>query len=136
MIDSKLRAAFERKWEFTGVDEDIAHELYAADAILEFPQSGERFDGVESFKVWRSIYPGNVEINVRRLDRWGDLVVGETFVKYDDTPAKFGVSLIELNQNDEIVRERIYIMDGWDAPDWRLPYRSPLPADTSLGDTD
>ena len=68
-----------------------------------------------------------MEIQVRRLDRWGDLIVGETLVKYGDRPPKFGVSLIELNQDEQIVRERIYIMDGWEAPDWRIPYQSPLP---------
>jgi hypothetical protein len=29
----------------SGVDEDKAHEFHADDAVLEFPQSGERFRG-------------------------------------------------------------------------------------------
>jgi hypothetical protein len=27
-------------------DTDVAHEIYHEDAVLEFPQSGERFEGV------------------------------------------------------------------------------------------
>ena len=27
------------------VDTDVAHEVYHPDAVLEFPQSGERFEG-------------------------------------------------------------------------------------------
>ena len=68
-------------WELTGVDAEIARALYVADVILDFSQSGERFDDVESFNAWSSIYPGKEELNVRRLSRWGDLVVGELLVK-------------------------------------------------------
>ena len=35
-------------------DQDIAHEIYHEDAVLEFPQSGERFEGVENFREWRA----------------------------------------------------------------------------------
>ena len=35
-------------WEYAGADVDHAHEIYHADAVLEFPQSGERFEGVET----------------------------------------------------------------------------------------
>ena len=38
-------------------DTDVAHEVYHPDAVLEFPQSGERFEGVENFKHWRAMYP-------------------------------------------------------------------------------
>ncbi|WP_143111449.1 hypothetical protein [Arthrobacter sp. ov118] len=42
--------------EDSGKDEDIAHEIYHDDAVLEFPQSGERFEGVENFREWRRQY--------------------------------------------------------------------------------
>ena len=34
-----------------------AHEIYHEDVVLEFPQSGERFEGVANFNEWRSKYP-------------------------------------------------------------------------------
>lgn len=32
----------------------------------------------------------------------------------------YGVSLLEF-RGDKVVRERIYVMDGWGAPGWRAP---------------
>ena len=130
MLDADLRAELERHWEYSGKDEDIASEVYAEDAVLEFPQSGERYEGVNNFREWRRRYPARVAFKIRRMDRWGDLVVAENLISYDDAPPKYTVNLIELNADDKIVRERIYIMDGWDAPEWRAPWRSPNPADS------
>ena len=95
--------ALERYFEISGKDVDAAHELYAPDAVLEFPQSGERFVGVENFREWRRQYPAAVTYKIRRMNRWGDLVVAELFVSYDDNPPMYGVALIELNTEDQIV---------------------------------
>ena len=130
MLESELRAQLERHWEYSGKDEDISHEIYADDAVLEFPQGGERYEGVENFREWRRQYPAEVEFKIRRLNRWGNLVVAENFISYDGSPPMFTVNLMELDEADKVVRERIYIMEGWDAPDWRAPWRSETPADT------
>jgi hypothetical protein len=130
MLESELRAQLERHWEYSGKDEDISHEIYADDAVLEFPQGGERYEGVENFREWRRQYPAEVEFKIRRLNRWGNLVVAENFISYDGSPPMFTVNLMELDEDDKVVRERIYIMEGWDAPDWRAPWRSETPADT------
>ena len=37
-------------WEYLGVDVDRAHEMYHDDAVVEFPQSGERFEGLVNFR--------------------------------------------------------------------------------------
>jgi hypothetical protein len=34
-------------------------------AVLEFPQSGERFGGVENFREWRRIYPASLAFEIR-----------------------------------------------------------------------
>jgi hypothetical protein len=62
MDESERRALIRRYWENTAgdQDQDITHEIYHDDAVLEFPQSGERFEGVASFKQWRSQYPASV----------------------------------------------------------------------------
>lgn len=52
--EAELLQALRRHWDYTGKDEDAAHEIYHDDAVLEFPQSGERFEGVEN---WRIISP-------------------------------------------------------------------------------
>jgi hypothetical protein len=46
MLDEKnLMLTLERHWDYSGRDEDVSHEIYHDDAVLEFPQSGERFEG-------------------------------------------------------------------------------------------
>ena len=86
--DSDLLHALRRHWDHSGVDEDVAHEIYHDDAVLEFPQSGERFEGVWMFTV--------------------------NFLEFRD---------------DRVAHERIYIMDGWAAAEWRKPWRAEQPAD-------
>ena len=51
--EADLLQALKRHWEYSGKDEDISHEIYHDDAVLEFPQSGERFEGVQNFREWR-----------------------------------------------------------------------------------
>ena len=123
-----LRLALERHWAYSGQDEDIAHEIYHDDAVLEFPQSGERFEGVHNFREWRRKYPANVRFHTRRITRRDDLVVVENLISYDGSPWMFTVSLMQL-RGDQVAHERIYIMDGWDAPEWRAPWRSDRSAD-------
>src|SRR3954454_13876895 len=75
--------AVRRHMEATGIDDDAAHAIYHDDAVLEFPQSGERFEGVANFRAWREQYPGKVRIDVREIRGCGDLWVAECGVSYD-----------------------------------------------------
>jgi hypothetical protein len=62
MLDeTTVMRALRRHWEYEGKDYDISHEIYHDDAVLEFPQSGERFEGVENFLTWRKQYPAALE---------------------------------------------------------------------------
>jgi hypothetical protein len=115
-------------WEHAGADVDHAHEIYHDDAVLEFPQSGERFDGVDNFTEWRRRYPAEVRYRVRRITAREDLVVAEVSASYNGGPWQFGVQLLEF-RDDKVARERIYVMEGWEAPEWRAPWRSDTPAD-------
>jgi hypothetical protein len=45
------------------------------DAVLEFPQSGERFDGAENLRTWRAQYPAQVDFEIRGV-RGRDDVLG------------------------------------------------------------
>ncbi len=65
--EASVRAQLERHWEYAGTDQDIAHEIYHDDAVLEFPQSGERFEGVQNFREWRRQYPAVLEFRIRRI---------------------------------------------------------------------
>lgn len=117
-----------RYWEFPGADVERAGEIYHDDAVLEFPQSGERFEGVAGFTEWRRQYPADVKYRVRRVTARDDLVVCEVSVSYDGASWMLGVQLLEF-RGDKVARERIYVMDGWDPPEWRAPWRAETPAD-------
>jgi len=128
-VPPELLRRLEEHWGSS--DQDVVHELYHPDAVLEFPQSGERFEGVENFKSWRMQYPASLRFHIRRLTRRDDLVIAELLLSYDGRPWTFTVNLLEF-RGDHVERERIYIMDGWEAPDWRQPWRSPASADRPL----
>lgn len=55
--EASVRGVLERLFAFVGADVERAEEIYDADAVLEFPQSGERFEGRATFTEWRSRYP-------------------------------------------------------------------------------
>jgi hypothetical protein len=129
VLDEKeLMLALKRHWDYSGRDEDIAHEIYHDDAVLEFPQSGERFEGVANFREWRRQYPAHLAFHTRRITYRDDLAVVENLISYDGAPWMYTVNLLEF-RDDKVAHERIYIMDGWEAADWRAPWRANTPAD-------
>ncbi|HEX2397947.1 MAG TPA: nuclear transport factor 2 family protein [Solirubrobacteraceae bacterium] len=129
MADQAARLeVVQRYFEYAGADVDRAAEIYHDDAVLEFPQSGERFEGVANFTEWRRKYPADVRYRLRRVSARDDLVVSELSVSYNGGPWMFGVQLLEF-RGDKVARERIYVMAGWEAPEWRAPWRSDTLAD-------
>ena len=129
MTDEDLarRAVLERAID-TSVDIETRHEVYHPDAVLEFPQSGERFEGVANILPWRAQYPEPVEFRVRRITGSGELWVGELSASYSGGPWMLGFAIIEFD-GMRIRRERIYVAEPWDAPEWRSSWRSPTPAE-------
>jgi ketosteroid isomerase-like protein len=114
-------------------EEDVAHEIYHPDAVLEFPQSGERFEGVENFLPWRAEYPATqIDFDVRRVRGSDDVWVVELRVRYDGGPVNYGVEILEF-RGDKVARETIYVMDGWEAPDWRSRWWAEPPTPPDAG---
>lgn len=64
--ENDLLQALRRHWEYSGKDEDIANEIYHDD-VREFPQSGERFEGVENFRELRRQHPARLKFRTRRI---------------------------------------------------------------------
>ena len=112
-------------------DPDQAHAMYADDAVLEFPQSGERFIGLENIKTWRARYPADVRYRVRRMTASGDLWVTELLVSYNGKPWTMGLSVVTF-RGDQIVREVIYVAEPWDAAEWRTPWVTPFDREASI----
>ena len=120
MDEATVRAMLEQHF---GGDPDRNHEMYLDDAVLEFPQSGERFVGVENMKEWRAAYPAETSVEFREVRGAGDVWVVEISISYDGGPPSFGVSILEF-RDDKIARESIYVAECWEAPEWRAQWRS------------
>ena len=91
MDEEVVRAALRHYIHYSAAgDEDRASEIYHEDAVVEFPQSGERFEGVENFREWRRIYPAKVELEILRVRGGADLWVAEVRGRYDDGPWNYG----------------------------------------------
>jgi hypothetical protein len=123
MDEATVRAMLGQHFEFAGSDPDLAHEMYHDSAVLEFPQSGERFVGVENFREWRSTYPASTSFEIREVRGRDDLWVAEISISYDRGPLNFGVSILEF-RGDKIARESIYVAEGWEPPEWRARWKA------------
>jgi hypothetical protein len=121
MDEATVRAMLEQ--HFASSDPEVGHEMYHDDAVLEFPQSGERFVGVENLRGWRGNYPASIAVEFREIRGRDDLWVAEVSIRYDEGPPNFGVSILEF-RGDKIARESIYVGEGWDPPEWRAAWRS------------
>ncbi len=100
-----------------------SHAMYADDAVLEFPQSGERFEGVVNIREWRSRTPGSVAFDVGRIRGAGEIWVAEVEVVYDGAAPSYGVDVLEI-RNGKIERETVYVGEPFDPPEWRKPWRA------------
>ena len=123
MDEAGRRVQIRRYLDSSGTDPDISHEIYHDDAVLEFPQSGERFEGVENFREWRRQYPAAVDYELRNLRGAGDLWVAEVSIRYNGGSWQSGVTILEF-RGEKVCRETIYVCEPWDAPEWRAPWRA------------
>ena len=121
MTPERFRTLWEDHYAKIGIDEDAVHAVYLDDAILEFPQSGERFVGRDTFKAWRSQYPAAVAVQIRRTVGEGDVHVAEGRITYDGGNPLHTVAIVEF-RGDLVARETIYFAEPFEAPEWRRPY--------------
>ena len=102
MDDAAKRQALVQQFE-PGRDLDRTHEIYHDDAVVEFPQSGERFVGKENFLTWRKQYPAKVDYRIRRITGHGELWVAEILVSYNGSPPMLGLGVFQF-RGDKIAR--------------------------------
>jgi ketosteroid isomerase-like protein len=124
MDQEGARAALQQYLDYSAAgDTDRAHEVYSDDAVLEFPQSGERFEGVANFREWRRGYPAKVDLEIRRVRGGGDVWTAEVAVRYDAGSWNYGVSILEFTDG-KIAGETIYYAEPFEAPEWRAKWRA------------
>ena len=107
MADEDVRVALRRHWAASDANDFAAeHEIYRADAVLEYPQSGERIRGRSGIQASREAQPNAKRFTVRRVLGGGDLWISELVLTYDGQP-NYVVSIMEF-EGGEVVRETQY----------------------------
>jgi ketosteroid isomerase-like protein len=113
--DRAIRAALDQHWAASDAsDFETEHLIYHEDAVLDYPQSGERTRGRKNIQAQRSSQPNKKRFTIRRILGSGDLWVTEYVLTYDGKPS-YTVSIMEF-QGDKVARETQYFADPFPAP--------------------
>jgi ketosteroid isomerase-like protein len=111
----EIRAALDRHWAASDANDfEAEHLIYHEDAVLEYPQSGERTRGRHNIQCQRASQPNKKRFTVRRIIGGGDLWVTELILTYDGKPS-YTVSIMEFT-GDKVARETQYFADPFVAP--------------------
>ena len=123
-------------------DWDRLGDVLTDDAIIEYPQSGERFRGMANiraqFKNYPGLGPGTTRLDtviggtmyalaptytVVGIEGSGDRGTAVFRVHYNtDDSWWWAVTLYEL-RDGQISQSRTFFAPDFEAPDWRAPYR-------------
>jgi hypothetical protein len=113
--DQEIRAALDRHWAASDAsDFETEHRIYHEDAVLEYPQSGERTRGRSNIQNQRASQPNEKRFTVRRITGGDDLWVTELILTYDGKPSHT-VSIMEF-RGEKVARETQYFADPFVAP--------------------
>ena len=108
--DQEIRAALDQHWAASDANDfETEHRIYHEDAVLEYPQSGERTRGRRNIQNQRASQPSKKRFAVRRIIGGGDLWVTEFILTYDGKPS-YTVSIMEF-RGDKVARETQYFAD-------------------------
>lgn len=113
MDDRTARATLKRHWTASDAgDFEAEHAIYREDAVLDYPQSGERIRGRNNIRESRYLQPSKKRFAVRRIVGSGDLWITEFTLTYDDTPS-YVVSIMEF-RDGLVARETQYFADPFE----------------------
>jgi SnoaL-like protein len=113
MSDDEVRAALQRHWAASDRDDfDVEHDIYDDQAVLEYPQSGERIRSRRSIQASRMAQPSQKRFTVRRVQGAGGLWISELVLTYDARPF-YVVSIMEF-AGGKVIRETQYFADPFE----------------------
>ena len=113
MNDNEIRQALQAHWAASDANDfDTEHQIYRADAVLEYPQSGERIRGRDSIQASRAAQPNAKRFTLRRILGGAELWISELVLIYDGQPS-YVVSIMEF-EGGEVVRETQYFGEPFD----------------------
>jgi hypothetical protein len=113
--DQAIRAALDQHWAASDANDfETEHRIYLEEAVLEYPQSGERTRGRRNIQGQRASQPNKKRFSIRRIIGAGDLWITEFILTYDGKPS-YTVSIMEFS-GDKVARETQYFADPFVAP--------------------
>ena len=119
--DQEIRVALDQHWAASDANDfETEHLIYREDAVLDYPQSGERTRGRRNIQNQRASQPSNKRFTIRRIIGSGDLWVTEFILTYDGKPS-YTVSIMEF-RDDKVARETQYFADPFPAPAFRAQW--------------
>jgi len=113
MQDRDIRAALDRHWAASDANDfEAEHGIYRDDAVLEYPQSGERIRGRRNIQASRSAQPNKKRFAVRRILGSAELWITELVITYDGQPS-YTISIMEFS-GGKVARETQYFGDPFE----------------------
>ncbi|MDQ3771335.1 MAG: nuclear transport factor 2 family protein [Actinomycetota bacterium] len=115
MEDEEIRQLLEDHWErhANSNDFEAAHAIYHEDAVLEWPQSGERFIGKETFRAMREGAPP-LEFKTWRIMGSGDFWTAENLMRVAGGEPSLTANILEF-RDGKVVKEVVYITQPFEA---------------------
>jgi hypothetical protein len=111
--DNEIRGRLERHWAASDANDFATeHDIYRDDAVLYYPQSGERIRGRRNIQESRTIQPSNKRFAVRRIVGSGNLWISEFVLTYDGSPS-YSVSIMEF-ADGKVATETQYFGDPFE----------------------
>ncbi|BAB51205.1 nuclear transport factor 2 family protein [Mesorhizobium japonicum] len=126
MDDREIRAALDRHWAASDAgDLEAEHEIYRDDAVLDYPQSGERIHGQRNIQSSRAAQPNRKRFAVRRITGTNNLWVTEYVLTYDGRPS-YTVSIMEF-LDGKVARETQYFSEAFEPGPSRAQWVERIP---------
>jgi len=124
--DQEIRAGLDQHWAASDANDFVTeHLIYLDDAVLDYPQSGERTRGRSNIQNQRASQPSKKRFTIRRIIGGGDLWVTEFILTYDGKPS-YTVSIMEFS-GVKVARETQYFADPFVAPASRAQWVERMP---------
>jgi len=119
--EEHIRRALDQHWAASDANDfETEHRIYLDDAVLEYPQSGERTRGRRNIQSQRASQPNQKRFSIRRITGSGGVWVTEFILTYDGKPS-YTVSIMEF-EGDKVARETQYFADPFEAPAFRAQW--------------
>lgn len=128
MDETVVRQLIAEHFTAAGNDEVAAAEIFASDAVVEWPQSGERIRGKPDIVALHEASPVKVDFEISRTIGCDDLWLTEATIRYDGERPTKAVFIMEF-RDGKVVRETDYFGDPFEPPAYRASWVESMGSD-------